>query len=536
MASNRMNDKWLRPVLALCTLAGMLALGGCGGGSGAPNNPFAPGPIAVGPLFVLPPTAVVYSHTPATLQVSGGAPPYQAFSSNSAVLPVAQNVAAGVIVLVPGEVVVDTVVIITVQDAIGQTATSSVTVSPAPLFNTLTVVPSRTVCGTNAVCSGDTATATVQVTGTAGAGIPNRQVRFDVVLGAFAIQSSNPGQPLVSSLTVVSDANGAARVVLQAGVNVPTQPAEIRATDLTTGNSVTASFIIVQQTDGSAILSVVPATATITGVDTAHCSTGFRIDYFIYGGTSPYHISSTFPDAVTLVNSTVTFSGGSFQAITNGSCVDPLVFTIVDATGRQVTAELINKPGTTVIPPPPPPPPVVTPTALTVTPNGTLTPPTCAGTVFPFVITGGTPSYNVSLTSSAGPLPGSVTGPNTSGGFTVQSLPAGSTNLIKVADQSSPQQSQVVTIICPQIQIAPALYSVAGAGSCTGQTFPFTITGAHPTFTVTVTSPGIATPSSGIASGGTVNITNLADGSGVKTVTVTDSLGNPKNATITCGT
>ena len=297
---------------------------------------------------------MVYSHTAATLQVTGGAPPYQAFSSNSAVLPVAQNVDTGVIVLIPGDVAADTPVIITVQDAIGQTATSSVTVRPAPLFNTLTVVPSRTVCGTNAVCSGDTATATVQVIGPAGGGIPNRQVRFDVITGAFAIQSSNPAQPLVSSLTVVSDINGSARVVLQAAVNVPTQPAQIRATDLTTGNSVTASFTIVQQTDGSAILSVVPPTATITGPDTNTCSAGFRIDYFIYGGTPPYHISSTFPDAVTLVNSTVNFSGGSFEAITNGTCVDPLTFTIVDAIGRQTTAQRSsNVPGTAVAPPPP---------------------------------------------------------------------------------------------------------------------------------------------------------------------------------------
>src|ERR1700688_4108115 len=206
MASNSMSNKWLRPVLALCALAGLLALGGCGGGSGAPNNPFAPKPAPVGPVFVLPADAVVYSHTPATLQVSGGAPPYQAFSSNSAVLPVAQNVDTGVIVLIAGDVTAHTGVVLTVQDAIGQTATSSVTVRPAPLFNTLTVVPSRTVCGTNAVCSGDTATATVQVLGMEGAGIPNRQVRFDVVLGAFGIQSSDPAQPLVSSLTVVSDA------------------------------------------------------------------------------------------------------------------------------------------------------------------------------------------------------------------------------------------------------------------------------------------------------------------------------------------
>ncbi|HEV2040527.1 MAG TPA: hypothetical protein VGT81_10850, partial [Casimicrobiaceae bacterium] len=397
MASNVMNNKWLRTILALCALAGLLALGGCGGGSGAPNNRFAPPVSPPGPLFILPPTAVVYSHTAAALQVSGGAPPYQAFSSNSAVLPVAQSVLSGVIVLIPSEVAADTTVIITVQDSIGQTATSSVTVRPAPLFNTLTVVPSRTACGVNAVCSGDTATATVQVIGPGGAGIPNRQVRFDVIVGAYAIQSSNPGQPLVSTLTVVSDVNGFARVVLQAGVNVPTQPAQIRATDLTTGNSVTASFTIVQQTDGSAILSVVPATATITGTFVNQCSSGFRIDYFIYGGTPPYRVSSTFPTAVTIFNSPVLVSGGAFEAVTNGTCVNPLTFTIVDATGRQTTATLINAPGTTVIPPPTPP------TALKVTP------PTQAGLLcsmaakdFVVVVTGGTANYSAFISPSTG--------------------------------------------------------------------------------------------------------------------------------------
>src|ERR1700682_4174023 len=196
MASHLMNSKWLRTILALCTIAGLLALGGCGGGSGAPKNPYAPPVPPPGPVSVLPPTAVVYSHTAAALQVSGGAPPYQAFSSNSAVLPVAQSVLSGVIVLIPSEVAADTTVVITVRDAIGQTATASVTVRPAPLFNTLTVVPSRTACGVNAVCSGDSATATVQVMGPAGGGIANRQVRFDVITGAYAIQSSTPGMTL----------------------------------------------------------------------------------------------------------------------------------------------------------------------------------------------------------------------------------------------------------------------------------------------------------------------------------------------------
>jgi hypothetical protein len=449
MASNVMNSNWLRPTFALCALAGLLALGGCGGGSGAPNNPFAAKPVTPGPLFVLPPNAVVYSHTPATLQVSGGALPYQAFSSNSAVLPVAQNVDTGVVVLVPGDVAADTPVIITVQDAIGQTATSAVTVRPAPLFNTLTVVPSRTVCGTNAVCSGDTATATVQVTGVAGGGIPNRQVKFDVVLGAFGIQSSNPGQPLVSSLTVVSDATGAARVVLQATVNVPTQPAQIRATDVTTGNSVTASFTIVQQTDGSAILSVVPPTATITGTFVNQCSVGFRVDYFIYGGTPPYSVSSTFPTAVAIVNSPVLFSGGAFEAVTNGTCVNPVTFTIVDAIGRQTTATLINAPGTEVIPPPTPPP------ALVITPAAAK-PPICVnGTNVGFVLTGGTPPYNVAVapagttanTASIAPQVISTNGGGTT--VTLNTPGAGFSAAVSAVDSSSPQKSVSATITCP---------------------------------------------------------------------------------------
>src|SRR5438477_2719831 len=450
MAPNMINSNWLRPTLALCMLAGLLALGGCGGGSGAPNNPFAPGPATVGPLFVLPPTAVVYSHTPATLQISGGAPPYQAFSSNSAVLPVAQNVDTGVVVLIGGEVAADTAAVITVQDAIGQTATSSVTVRPAPLFNTLTVVPSRTACGTNAVCSGDTATATVMVSGVAGGGIPNRQVRFDVVLGAFGIQSSNPGQPLVSSLTVVTDGTGTARVVLQSAVNVPTQPAQIRATDVTTGNSVTAAFTIVQQTNGSAILSVVPTDATITGPDKVTCSAGARVDYFIYGGTPPYTVAPTFPQAIIMVNTTVSTPGGSFEVITNGTCVDPLTFTIVDATGRQTTTLLHNLVGTATPPVPPGPDFAVSPATQT----GTLA--RCVGNSFTFVISGGTAPFNVAVLPPPGIPAPTVTPASvaaTPGFFTVSafsgSAPASSDYTVFVGDAGTPARTHTATIHCP---------------------------------------------------------------------------------------
>jgi len=452
MVPNQMNAGWLRPILALLAVCGLAVLTGCGGGSGAPNNPFTPPPPTVGPVFVLPASTTIYSHTPATLTVSGGAAPYQAFSSNSAVLPVAQAVSTGTIVLLANDVSAATSVTITVQDALGQTATSLVTVQPAPLFGTLTVVPSLTTCGTNAVCSGGTATATVTVTGNAGALLPNRQVRFDVISGAYAIQTTNPSAPLVSTLTVVSDANGVARVTLQATVNAPTQPAVIRATDLTTGNAVSGAFTIVQQTNGATILSVVPATATITGPDTATCSAGFRTDYFIYGGTPPYNVSSTFPASVILVNSVVTASGGFFEAITNGSCVNPLTFTIVDSTGRTTTATLINNPGTAA-PPVVVPPPV----AIVVTP-GAQASAACTGATFSVLVTGGTPPFSIGalgqFTAPTGGRPLPIIDPQTlktGGTVAISNLRSGQPTApynFTVVDSATSQQVANFSITC----------------------------------------------------------------------------------------
>src|SRR6266508_4499685 len=137
MSGHRLIAASLRLVAGMFALAGVLALTACGGGSGAPNNPFTPGPATPPALSVLPSAATVYSRTPATLTVVGGVAPFFAFSSNSAVLPVAQAVPGNTVLLVANDVADTTSVTITIQDAIGQRATAAITVSPAPLLPNL---------------------------------------------------------------------------------------------------------------------------------------------------------------------------------------------------------------------------------------------------------------------------------------------------------------------------------------------------------------------------------------------------------------
>ena len=198
---------WLRSALALFGIAGILLLAGCGGGSGAPNNPYLPPPPPILPLQLLPSVLSVYPGTPATLTISGGVPPYRAFSTDASILPVAALVSGDTIVLAANPVTAATVVGISVQDSATTVSnTATITVLPAALLAsgiTITSNPNPAcVVGTATLCSGGTGTATVKVTGNGGAGVGGRAVKFDVVQGSFSIVSTNPAQPLVSTLTV----------------------------------------------------------------------------------------------------------------------------------------------------------------------------------------------------------------------------------------------------------------------------------------------------------------------------------------------
>jgi hypothetical protein len=548
--SKRSFTAWLRPALTLLGLAGVLTLAACGGGSGAPNNPYVP-PTPVPVLSVQPLTLTAYSGVPVTVSITSGAGPFQAFSSNSTILPVSQNVAGNTVVLLANQAAVPETVIVTIQDAVGGTQPVSVTVQPAPIFNALTFAPSGSDCGSD-LCSGQAGTATVRAAGPSGTPLAGRQIRFDVIYGPIGLSTTNPATPLSSTITIATDSTGTAVARVVATANATTQPAQIRATDVTSGQQQIANFTVVNNTvaQGSPI-TVVPATVNIVGPTTTACSTGFRIDYYVYGGNPPYTVSSTFPASVTLVNNIVPNSGGFFEAITNGSCVNPLQFTIVDSAGKQTTAQLTNVVGTT-------PPPVAPP--FTVSP-GAVAANSCSGKTFTFLATGGTAPYNAYVSGYAGMTAPNIT-PNVvaadGGTFAVTITapePVNGATTIVVGDSTLPARSQTVTITCtaPATPVPPAVpplvvnplqydWSVPStttppvAGTCVGKTSVFSITGGTPPYTASFsTTPpagAVIAPSTIPNSGGGFSVTGLPDQSSggfpVTNVAVRDSSASPQ--------
>lgn len=438
---------WLRPVAMLLALTGTLALTACGGGGGAINGPTTP-TTPTPTLTTLPAGIVVaYSQIAATIKIVGGVAPYVAVSNNSAVLPVPLNVPGDTLVLVANPVAIgtDVPVAITVTDQSGQTAIVNVVVRYAPLFESgVTVTPSSSNCGTN-LCDGDTAGVLTVATGVGGAPLPGRQILFEVVYGAFSILTSNPALPATSRLTVVTDAAGAAQVQIQASAGATTQQAQIRATDVATGQQQIANFVIERKTSTNN-LSVVPPTASIQTLYNNSCSTGFNVDYYIYGGTPPYTVASTFPTGVVISPSVVSSSGSFFRATTNGTCVNPLTFTIQDSAGKTTTATLINTPGTQN------PPGTAAPT-LVVTPSSVTSTACSGGTTQLFVVTGGTPPYNVNLpTLGTGSITTTTPTAPSSGSFidvTVTGVTPPAAIPFTVVDSGTPTaQTRTVTITC----------------------------------------------------------------------------------------
>jgi hypothetical protein len=397
MTENRRFAAWARILAGLFALAGLIGLTGCGGGHGAPNNVFN----TPGDLVVQPPALTAYSMTPATVTIQGGQPPYQIFSSNQSTLPVQPNVDGSTVTVVPNTVSAVTQVTLTVTDKFAATSTSAVTVNPAPLINSLTLKPDAytTTCpnpggsanptdtsGSSFICSGQTGSIAVRVANGVGGGLSGRLVRFDIVQGAFQINTELPGQTPTYALTytVPSDQNGNAVVRMRAVPSAATQTAIVQATDVSTGAFVRGTFVIVSTNNANAAdLVVQPTDAKITGPDNQTCSSGVATTYYIFGGSPPYTVAASFPQTVTLSPTVVQTSGAGFTATTNGSCVDPLTIVITDSAGHTVTVTLHNVLGTVA------PPATTSPNPILVSPTP-IPPLACNGSNIISVAGGGT--------------------------------------------------------------------------------------------------------------------------------------------------
>ena len=394
MWKNRLTA-WLRPVFTLFALAGMLSLAACGGGNGAPNNPYTTGG---GPLAVLPAAPTIYSGVPSTLTITGGRAPFSAFSSDSSVLPVTQSPST-TLPLLASTVTADTTVTLTIRDASGSTLDVAVLVKPSLLLPTSITITGNPVCGGSGsdLCSGQDGTASVQIIGPANL-VAGRQIRFDVVLGTFSLIGANSTIP-AQTLTVVSDQNGFAAVTIRVPANALTQFATIRATDVASGSTVIGQFTIAQFVDGSGVLSIIPTgTTTFTGPDSAHCASSGVAAFYIFGGTPPYTVRTNFPSAVVITGSPVAVSGGAFSITPTGGCFTGLTFAITDAAGRTLLTPptVDNVLGTGA---PPPADIVITPAVFPAT--GTVAC-TANSNIVQLLATGGTGTYQVAAVGGTG--------------------------------------------------------------------------------------------------------------------------------------
>jgi hypothetical protein len=299
--------------------AAALSLTSCGGG-GASGSP-----TAGGALQLLPGTASIYAGVPYTFNIAGGHGPYLVTSSEPTLVPlnfttssnefeiVARNPGVVDVGLDPAEVPRRTVNI-EVRDSVGASVTNSYNV----LQNFFTgygesYASTCSVTGTAATppqaCSGTDSLVTLTPVSN-GTLYGDRQFQFDKVRGDFQFVMDDPAAvpQLVNQLRKSTDHDGRVVVRLRVNVNAPTQLAQYKVTDILTGATIEAVFLIVQQPVSDAI-SVLPDTLTFTGGLSTQCGTGSG-DVFVFGGTPPYTVTA--PAGISVSPTLVTDSGGHF--------------------------------------------------------------------------------------------------------------------------------------------------------------------------------------------------------------------------------
>jgi hypothetical protein len=334
--------------LAAVLTGGLLTSCGGGGASQATDTRDAP-------LQLLPGTSTLFATVPANFTASGGRPPYTLLTSNAAVLPVPSGTTGASIQLTPNVVSANTDVTITLRDSAGATATATATVNPNFVNGDLTVqgnsVESPNFTGCTAVgfvCAGQFGTVRVTLTQN-GAPVRSRPVRFTAEQGGYQFVTNVVNNTLAPTIDAITDETGTATAILRANVNATLQVAQIRATDIQTGAFRLSTFVIRQTTLSGQDFTTVPNGWSVGGSLKNQCPGGV-VDYIIFGGTPPYNIRTTISGVnvsptITNTDNPNRFSATFFPQPCGDDGYAP-VFTITDATGRTITANLTVKPGT----------------------------------------------------------------------------------------------------------------------------------------------------------------------------------------------
>ncbi len=305
-------------------------------------------------LVVLPTSLDAYSGIATQLTVAGGVAPYRAFSTNSAILPVTQSVTGNSVPLLAATVIANTNVSITIQDAVGQTATVPVIVHPQPVIPPPALVALPTAID-------------------AYSGIPTQ---ITVVGGAAPYSAFSTNAAVLPVTQTVT------------GNSIPLLAADVSAT-ATVLVSVRDSFgqtVVVTVTVHPRVAT--PAAPLVVLPTDSVAIPGIATRLTISGGLAPYRAFSTNSAALPV---DINVSGNTILLVANPVTVStPVVVTIQDSVGQTVNANVTVRPSSTATPAPL----VVLPTSITVS----------KGVPFTLTISGGASPF-FAYSSNPGILP-----------------------------------------------------------------------------------------------------------------------------------
>lgn len=360
----------LRPAasrhLVLFAALGALLLSGCGGSkSSTPTPPSSS-------LTASPATFVAFGSTPNTVGITGGKGPFTVKSSDATLIPVPTTVSGASFVIVPKNVLTAAPVTLTVTDSLGATSAVVATVTPATIpawrMQVTPAATSRCAAENNpaitaaTLCSGESSTASVTLKDANGAPLAGRDVRFEVLTFGASMAAAADRQFYSRIVTVKSDSNGVANVVLRADVEASSEAAFLRATDTVSTHRVDTWVTVLKQTDGKSALSIVPATGGQFSYYSNECPAVTR-DYGINGGTAPYAVTLAansklmLGDGTTMAapgaGVTVANAGGRFTVNNSASttcAATSEIVTVTDATGVTTTLSHAITPGSNARP------------------------------------------------------------------------------------------------------------------------------------------------------------------------------------------